>query len=61
MFCDTDPGVVLLPVKPHNADALYVILGLIGACSLPILPVALELAVEVTRNADGSSAILWAS
>lgn len=47
-------------VKPNNATALYVILGLIGACSIPVLPVALELAVEVTRNADGSSAVLWA-
>lgn len=24
-----------------------------------MLPVALELAVEVTRNADASSAVLW--
>lgn len=34
-------------------------MALIGACSLPMLPVALELAVEVTRNADASSAVLW--
>jgi MFS transporter, FLVCR family, MFS-domain-containing protein 7 len=30
-----------------------------GACSLPLLPVGLELAVEVTRNADASSALLF--
>jgi FLVCR family MFS transporter 7 len=32
---------------------------IIGACSLPLLPVGLELAVEVTRNADASSALLF--
>ena len=38
---------------------LFAIMALIGACSVPLLPIALELAVEVTRNADGSSAVLW--
>lgn len=36
-------------------------MAVIGACSLTLLPVALELAVEVTRNADGSAALLWFS
>ena len=47
-------------VKPNNTAALYVIMALVGMCSIPMLPVTLELAVEVTRNAEGSSAILWA-
>lgn len=33
----------------------------IGASSLTLLPVALELAVELTRNANASTAMLWAS
>ncbi|KAI0085553.1 major facilitator superfamily domain-containing protein [Irpex rosettiformis] len=48
-------------VKPHNTGALYAIMAIIGGLSLPILPAALELAVEVTRNADASSAILWSA
>ncbi|KAI0742681.1 MFS general substrate transporter [Daedaleopsis nitida] len=48
-------------IKPNNDVALYVILGIIGGTSLSLLPVVLELAVEITRNADGSSAILWLS
>ncbi|KAJ7666282.1 major facilitator superfamily domain-containing protein [Mycena rosella] len=46
-------------VKPHNAAALFVIMAIIGASSLTLLPVALELGCEVTRNAQGSSALLW--
>ncbi|KAJ7116582.1 major facilitator superfamily domain-containing protein [Mycena epipterygia] len=46
-------------VKPHNTAALFVIMALIGATSLTLLPVALELGCEVTRNAQGSSALLW--
>ncbi|XP_006460643.1 hypothetical protein AGABI2DRAFT_192274 [Agaricus bisporus var. bisporus H97] len=48
-------------VKPNNLAGLFVVMTLIGVCSISLLPVALELAVEVTRNADGSSAILWLS
>ncbi|KAJ7470793.1 major facilitator superfamily domain-containing protein [Mycena latifolia] len=46
-------------VRPHNAAALFVIMAIIGASSLTLLPVALELGCEVTRNAQGSSALLW--
>jgi len=46
-------------VKPHNTAGLYAIMAIIGATSLIMLPVALELGVELTRNADGSSAIMW--
>ena len=37
------------------------IMAIIGGTSLSLLPIVLELAVELTRNADGSSAILWLS
>ncbi|KAJ7881071.1 major facilitator superfamily domain-containing protein [Mycena olivaceomarginata] len=46
-------------VRPHNTAALFVIMAVIGAASLPLLPMALELGCEVTRNAQGSSALLW--
>lgn len=36
-------------------------MAIIGATSLTLLPIVLELAVELTRNADGSSALLWLS
>ncbi|KAF8650442.1 hypothetical protein AX16_005245 [Volvariella volvacea WC 439] len=48
-------------VRPDNTAALFVIMTILGACSITMLPVALELACELTRNADGSSAILWFS
>ncbi|KAL9711460.1 hypothetical protein Ac2012v2_004531 [Leucoagaricus gongylophorus] len=46
-------------VKPGNEAGLFVVMTIIGVCSVTMLPVGLELACEVTRNADGSSAILW--
>ncbi|KAF8902884.1 major facilitator superfamily domain-containing protein [Gymnopilus junonius] len=48
-------------VRPHNTVALFIIMGVIGVCSLPMLAIGMELACEVTRNADGSSAIIWFS
>ncbi|KAI0752170.1 major facilitator superfamily domain-containing protein [Fomes fomentarius] len=48
-------------IKPNNDVALFVLMAIIGATSLTLLPVVLELAVELTRNADGSSALLWLS
>ena len=36
-------------------------MGLIGGTGLTLLPAVIELAVELTRNADGSSAMLWSS
>ena len=36
-------------------------MAIIGACSITMLPVGLELACELTRNSDGSSAVLWFS
>ncbi|GJE88933.1 MFS general substrate transporter [Phanerochaete sordida] len=46
-------------VKEDNTGGLFVLMALLGAGSVTLLPVALELAVEVTRNADGSAAVLW--
>ncbi|KAF7361938.1 MFS general substrate transporter [Mycena venus] len=38
---------------------LYALCAVVGVTSVTMLPVALELACEITRNADGSSALLW--
>ncbi|KAN0135398.1 MFS general substrate transporter [Lactarius tabidus] len=46
-------------VKANNTGPLFVIFIIIGICSVTLLPVAIELGVELTRNADGSSALLW--
>ncbi|KAJ7449413.1 hypothetical protein B0H11DRAFT_2332146 [Mycena galericulata] len=46
-------------VKPNNTGGLYAICTIIGVTSVTMLPVSLELACEVTRNADGSSPLLW--
>jgi FLVCR family MFS transporter 7 len=50
---------ILITVKPHNDAALFAIFIVIGVCSITLLPVAVELGVELTRNTDGSSAVLW--
>lgn len=46
-------------IRENNAGALYAIFVVIGTCSVSILPVGLELGVELTRNAGASSAALW--
>ncbi|KAH9484995.1 MFS-type transporter [Psilocybe cubensis] len=46
-------------VRPDNGGALFAIMGIIGICSVPMLAVGMELACEITRNAEASSAILW--
>ncbi|KAF9050074.1 major facilitator superfamily domain-containing protein [Panaeolus papilionaceus] len=46
-------------VRPNNLAAIFVVMTIIGVCSVPILPIALELCCEITRNADGSAAIVW--
>ena len=38
---------------------LFVIMGIIGMCLIPMLPVGMELGCELTRNTDGSAAIVW--
>ncbi|KAG0707352.1 major facilitator superfamily domain-containing protein, partial [Suillus ampliporus] len=46
-------------VKPNNTGGIFAVMIIIGIGSITMLPVGLELGVELTRNADGSSAILW--
>ncbi|PFH46175.1 hypothetical protein AMATHDRAFT_77780 [Amanita thiersii Skay4041] len=46
-------------VKPNNMAGLFVIMTILGVCSITMLPIGLELGCDLTRNADGSSAILW--
>ncbi|KAH0827810.1 major facilitator superfamily domain-containing protein [Lanmaoa asiatica] len=48
-------------VRPNNTAALFTIFIVIGICSLMMLPIGLELGVELTRNADASAALLWCS
>ncbi|KAJ6499353.1 major facilitator superfamily domain-containing protein [Mycena sanguinolenta] len=51
--------VFIWVVRPNNAGAVYALCAIVGIASVTMLPVGLELACEVTRNADGSSALLW--
>ncbi|KAI9442617.1 MFS general substrate transporter [Lactarius indigo] len=46
-------------VRENNTGALFTLFIIIGVCSISLLPVAIELGVELTRNSDGSSAVLW--
>jgi len=46
-------------VRPHNAAGLFIIMTIIGVGSITMIPVGMELACEVTRNPDGSGAIVW--
>ncbi|KAK2467889.1 hypothetical protein APHAL10511_000184 [Amanita phalloides] len=46
-------------VKPKNMGGLFAITALIGTISLTLLPVALELGADLTKNVEASSAILW--
>ncbi|KAF7321286.1 MFS general substrate transporter [Mycena kentingensis (nom. inval.)] len=46
-------------VRPNNTATIYALGAIIGIASVTMLPVGLELAVETTRNADGSSALLF--
>ncbi|KAF8554732.1 MFS general substrate transporter [Imleria badia] len=48
-------------VRPNNTAALFVIFVVVGICSMAMLPIGLELGVELTRNADTSAAVLWCS
>jgi FLVCR family MFS transporter 7 len=46
-------------VKPNNLAGIYVVLIAISSVSFILLPVGLELGVEITHNAETSTAILW--
>jgi hypothetical protein len=52
---------LIFAVKPHNEAAIYTLASLIGIIGFLLLPVGLELGVEITRCAETSSAILWMS
>ena len=46
-------------MKPNNLAGIYVVLVAISSVSFILLPVGLELGVEITHNAEASTAILW--
>ena len=46
-------------MKPDNLGGIYVVLVSISSVSFIFLPVGLELGVEITHNAETSSAVLW--
>ncbi|KAK0461336.1 major facilitator superfamily domain-containing protein [Desarmillaria tabescens] len=46
-------------VKPNNTGGLFTIMTILGVGSVPMLPVALELGCDLTRNAEASSSLLW--
>jgi MFS transporter, FLVCR family, MFS-domain-containing protein 7 len=48
-------------VKPNDIAALYAMMVILGVSGVTLMPVCLELGVELTRNAAASSAILWFS
>ena len=45
--------------KPNNFAGIYSVLVAISSVSFILLPVGLELGVEITRNAEAKTAILW--
>lgn len=46
-------------VRSHNYAGLYIVFVFIGIGSFTLLPVALEIGVEVTSSAESSSAVFW--
>ena len=46
-------------VRPNDTGGLFALMAVIGSASVTLLPVVIELSIEISRNADGSSAILW--
>ncbi|KAK7035498.1 hypothetical protein VNI00_011791 [Paramarasmius palmivorus] len=46
-------------VKPNNTGGIFAVMAIIGAISITMLPVGLELGCDLTRNAEASSSILW--
>ncbi|KAG8768544.1 hypothetical protein FRC16_006995 [Serendipita sp. 398] len=50
---------LVFAVKPNNLGGIYAVLVLIASISFILLPVGLELGVEITRNAETSTAVLW--
>ncbi|KAJ7183203.1 major facilitator superfamily domain-containing protein, partial [Mycena filopes] len=48
-------------VRPHNTPAIFAIMALLGISALTMLPVGLELASDLSRNPEGSAALMWFS
>ncbi|KAG8833762.1 hypothetical protein FRC17_010135 [Serendipita sp. 399] len=46
-------------VKPANDGGIFAVMAIVGVSSFLLLPVGLELAAEVTRNAEASCGLLW--
>ncbi|KAF9263409.1 MFS general substrate transporter [Marasmius fiardii PR-910] len=46
-------------VKPNNTGGLFAVMAVIGVTSVTMLPVGLELACDVTQNAEASSSLMW--
>ncbi|KAF8739746.1 MFS general substrate transporter, partial [Rhizoctonia solani] len=46
-------------VREDNAPAIYVIVVVLGISCFTLLPITLEIACEITRSPEASSAILW--
>ena len=46
-------------VRPNNLGGLFAIMTIMGILSLTLLPLSLELACEICRDAETSSATLW--
>lgn len=46
-------------MRPNNLGGIYVVLVAISSVSFILLPVGLELGVEITHNAETSTAVLW--
>lgn len=53
--------LVLIWTPSLAVEATYVVLGIIGACSFSLLPISLDLLVEVTRPIapEVTSAVCW--
>jgi len=47
-------------IRRDNTAAMVVVVIIIGACAMAVLPITLEMGVELTRNAHTSSSMLWA-
>jgi hypothetical protein len=57
--CRLFVAYLIFPVRENNTGALFAVFVIIGVFSVSILPVTLELASEITRNSETSSAALW--
>lgn len=52
-------SLTILLVRPNNLIGIYIVLVAISSVSFILLPVGLELGVEITRSAETSTAVLW--